>query len=468
MLLVRHPRTYPVERAYVLDVVLREFMGLEWEARAEERADAQITVPRASDDARIVIADCLFATPEPLWLTRGSLPERPLAHWSLDDETPLASTLITPDLPVVYGKRLAAGSFYEESGGEIQLGVDIFGSIFFQLTRYEEIAEPSRDAHDRFPAGASLAHAEGFLTRPLVNEYVEVLWTALRRLWPRLQRKRHTFEERLSHDVDWPLHAAVSPPRMAKSAIGDLVRRHDSGLALARLRAARAHRRGDPAGDPYNTFDFIMDLSERRGLRSAFYFMAGATNPAFDGTYSLEDPWIGKLIRQLHDRGHEIGLHPSYETFRDPDAIRAERDALVHACARLGVEQSEWGGRQHYLRWENPTTWSAWEQAGLTYDSSLGFSHDPGFRCGVCFEYPVFDLSARRRLMLRERPLVVMEMALFHDSAKSDRRGLETVEQLRDRCKLFGGDFTLLWHNSQLASRRERRLYASALTATTA
>jgi len=466
MLLVRHPRTYPVERAYVLDVVLREFMGLAWEARVEERTDAEITVPQVADGARLVIADRLFTTPEPLWLTRESLPERPLPRWSLDD-APLTPTLIAPDLPVIYGNRLPAGSFYEEQKGEIQLGVDIFGSIFFQLTRYEEIAVPARDEHDRFPADASLAHVEGFLTRPLVNEYIEVLWTALERLWPRLQRQRRTFKERLSHDVDWPLHTALSPPKMAKAAIGDLMHRRDRGLALARLRAVRARRRGDPAGDPYNTFDFIMDLSEQRGLRSAFYFMAGATNPAFDGTYSLDDPWIGKLIRHLHNRGHEVGLHPSYETFRDPDAIRAERDALMRSCARLGVEQSEWGGRQHYLRWENPTTWSAWEQAGLTYDSSLGFSHDPGFRCGVCWEYPVFDLSARRRLRLRERPLVVMEMSLFHDATMSDRRGLEVVDQLRRRCKLFGGEFTLLWHNSRLASQRERRLYTAALTATT-
>ncbi|MGO9249762.1 MAG: hypothetical protein ACLP7W_14445 [Solirubrobacteraceae bacterium] len=84
MLLVRHSATYPAERAYILDVVLREFMGLGWEARVEERADVEITMSQASDDARLVMADRLFATPEPLWLTEESLPERPLACWNLD------------------------------------------------------------------------------------------------------------------------------------------------------------------------------------------------------------------------------------------------------------------------------------------------------------------------------------------------------------------------------------------------
>jgi hypothetical protein len=467
MLLVRHPTSHAVERAYVLDVVLREFMGLEWEARVEERADVQITVPELSDGARLTVADGLFGTPGSLWLTRESLPDRPLARWALK-EAPIVPKLVEPDLPILYGKRLAEGSFYNEARGGIRLGLDIFGGIFFQLTRYEEIAQAGRDEHDRFPASASLAHAEGFLTRPLANEYMEVLWTAMERLWPRLERRRRMFKECPSHDVDWPVHAAVSVPKMAKAAIGDLVRRRDLGLALARLRAMHARRRDDPAADPYNTFDLIMDLSERSGLRSAFYFMAGVTNPGFDGTYSLDDPWIGQLIQHIHERGHEVGLHPSYETFRDPGAICAERDKLMRVCERLGVEQAEWGGRQHFLRWENPTTWRGWEQAGLAYDSSLGFSHDPGFRCGVCFEYPVFDLLARRRLRLRERPLVVMEMSLVDRPVTSEQAALETIGRLRERCRMFGGDFTLLWHNSRLASRLQQQLYAAALTGRTA
>ena len=468
VLLVRQPNTYPAERSYALDVVLGEFLGLTWEISPEARTDVEITLPELSAPGTITIADCLFATPEHQWLTGESMPIRPLARWDLDG-TSIAPTLVTSDLPIIYGTRLAGGTYYEEAADEIKLGVDIFGSVFFQLARYEEIVCPSRDAYDRFPAGATLAHGEGFLTRPLANEYVEVLWAAMARLWPRLNRRKRVFKESLSHDVDSPLYPTTSPPRVLKAALGDITRRRDHRLALARLRTLRDQPRGDHVGDPYNTFEFIMDLSEGQGLRSAFYFIAGTTNPSRDGTYSLDDPWIGRLIRRIHERGHEVGLHPSYESFRDPATIRSEHEALLQTCAQLGVgPQSVVGGRQHFLRWENPVTWRAWEQAGLAYDSSLGFPDDVGFRCGVCLDYPVFDLLARRPLRLVERPLVVMEKALFGERTTFDQDGLETIEQLRDRCKLFGGNFTLLWHNSRLASRRERRLYAAALRGKTA
>ena len=462
MLLVKHPDTYAPERRYILDVVLCEFLGLEWEGRAEPRADVEISVAEISDGQRLTVAEGLFRTPEHDWLSERSLPDRPLSSWTLERAT-INPTLVDPTLPVIYGDELANGSFCAETETGLALGVDIFGSIFFQLSRYEEIALQARDEHDRFSAGAALAIGEGFLTRPLVNEYVEVLWAALARLWPRLERRRREFSERLSHDVDWPLHRARSPLRVAKSVVGDLLYRRDSGLALTRLQGALAHLRGDPANDPYNTFDLLMDLSERRGLRSAFYFMAGNTDPRFDGTYSLEDPWIGGLMRRIHERGHELGLHPSYGSFRDASIVSAEHIALMRTCERLDIEQDEWGGRQHFLRWENAATWRAWEQAGLAYDSSLGFSEHRGFRCGTCLEYPVFDLLARERLRLRERPLVVMDIALLNDTVASEDEKLAAIEQLRSRCRLYGGEFTMLWHNSRLNTRRARSLYTAAL-----
>jgi hypothetical protein len=255
----------------------------------------------------------------------------------------------------------------------------------------------------------------------------------------------------------------LSVPAAGKAMLGDLVRRRDPGLVPTRVATLRAQRRRRPVEDPYNTFDFIMDQSEGQGLKSAFYFMSGRSDPRYDSTYSLQSNWVSALLARVHERGHEIGLHPSYGTFRDPARVHAEFNALLGACERLHISQITWGGRQHFLRWENPTTWRAWAQAGLDYDSSLGFSDAAGFRCGVCFEYPVFDLRERRALALRERPLIVMEMAVIDGGPSRDSEALATIALLRERCRRFGGEFTLLWHNSRLASPRERRLYAAAI-----
>ena len=150
--------------------------------------------------------------------------------------------------------------------------------------------------------------------------------------------------------------------------------------------------------------------------------MTRHTDPHFDGDYSIGDPWIRGLMREIAVRGHEVGLHPSYNTYRDEAGLRLERDLLLRACEEEELGQQRYGGRQHFLRWANPITWRLWDEAGLAYDSTLGFPDAVGFRCGSCYEFPVFDLEKRRALKLTERPLVVMESALLHYGPMPPRR----------------------------------------------
>lgn len=467
MLHIAHPPTYLPERAYIHDTILRHFLGLEFQAEVATRADVAITLAADRDGPRLTLPDTFFQTPESRWLTAASLPSPPLPR--LTPPAVLASGRSLPGgTPIIFGEPGRSGDVVVDNNA-ITLGADLFGGAFFMLSRYEEIARPEPDQHQRFPATASLAYRDGFLDRPVVNEYIELLWSCLARLWPRLARRPRTGRVLVSHDVDWPVVTrGRSLAQVARAAAGDLVRRRDPELGFHRLRSWVEVRAGRWDRDAGNTFDFMMRENERHGLQGAFYFIAGHTAGSLDGVYSLDDPWIQALMRRLADRGHEIGLHPSYHTYRDPAATRAEFDQLRRVCARLGIEQSAWGGRQHYLRWQNPETWQNWSDAGLTYDSSLGFADEAGFRGGVCYEYPVFNLHTRRRLPLRERPLIVMDATLIGDS---DRPGgslslpdaVARIGELRERCAIFDGDFTLLWHNTWLLQRRQRAAFRSAL-----
>jgi hypothetical protein len=422
----------------------------------------ELTIADASDGRTVRLVDVLFATDDSSWLSPRSLPMTPLDSWSVDG---VDAVLTSAALPVLYGRRLAGGSFLEVSENGIELGIDIFGSAFFMLTRYEELVKTERDRHERFPADAALAVREGFVDRPIVNEYAELLWWTLSRLWPGLERRPRSFRQVLSHDVDVPLCPTPGLRLLARRTGGDLLRRRDPVLAARRLRASLAAGRRSPERDVCNTFDFIMDRSERLGLRSAFFFIAGTSDPRFDGEYSLDHPWLRLLLRRIHARGHEIGLHPSYATYCDPERTASELERLRAICGHEGVRQEAWGSRQHYLRFEAPTTWRHLDAAGIAYDSTLTFPEQPGFRCGVCFEYPVFDVTQRRRLDVRERPLIVMEVSLLQYQLLVYEDALARIVELKRTCRRFGGDFTLLWHNDHLVSRAERRLYGEALEA---
>ena len=178
----------------------------------------------------------------------------------------------------------------------------------------------------------------------------------LSRDWPRLERRDRTFRMLPSHDVDIPYCPSGALAGRVRRAAGDIVKRKDPSLAMRRLK-------GDT--DLCDTFDFLMDASERNGVRSTFFFLAGRDqeNRVGDG-YSLDDPQIRSLLRRIHARGHEIGLHGSYASHDEPARLSAELAELQRACSSEGIEQSDWGGRQHFLRW-SASIWDAYEEAGL-------------------------------------------------------------------------------------------------------
>jgi hypothetical protein len=456
-LIVRHPPGLEGERRYACDVVLRDWLGLDCALEVANRPDVHITAAGDPSERALHLSDVFFPRAAKAWLRPTSLPSVPLETRPVDSGGHGASSV-----PVLFGESSSNGDDSPPNGHRARLAIDIFGSIFFLLTRYEEVVSKARDHDDRFPASASLSHRLGILERPLANEYLEILWTSLQRLWPGLRRRHRAYVVALSHDVDVPFAVPGRTwPTVLRSAAADLVLRRAPDLAIRRVRAKWARRDRSLRLDPNNTFAFIMATSERHGLQSTFFFKAGMSDLRFDTPYSLDAPPVARLLSEIHVRDHEIGLHPSYDTYNDGVRLRTEFDNLLRAAERLSIRQQAWGGRQHYLRFAAPETWRHYASAGLSYDATLAHADQPGFRCGTCYDFPVYDLEQRRPLPLRERPLTVMEYTLLGRKYL----GLEPaaarvrITSLADVCRRFAGTFSLLWHNNLLITRAEQRLY---------
>jgi uncharacterized protein DUF7033 len=456
-LVVQAPVAYEPERRYVLDVILSDWLGLEWTLRPSDGGEVRIALAEDPAGPAVVVPDVLLATPSADWLTAASLPALPLVE-GLDAGG--------RSLPVLYGSAAPGAALVAHGPEGARLAVDVLGSAFFMLTRYEELVLPDRDRLGRFPAAASIATRAGFLGQPLVDAYVELLWSALERVWPRLRRRPRAFEVLVSHDVDDPLATLDhGVPAIARQFAGDLVRRRD--LRLLRRRAASLR---DRRLDPHNTFELLMEVSERHGLRSAFNFLSHRdARPRERGAYLFEHPWVRALIGRVARRGHEVGFHPSLATYRDAARTREELGRLQRVAEAEGVRQERWGGRQHYLRWANPITWRNWEAAGLSYDSTLGYTERVGFRTGTCHAYQVFDLRERRPLRLRERPFQVMDVTLLTAMALAHDDALAAVLEIAAQCRRHRGSLGILWHNSGLLrTEGEQRWYASLIEAVSA
>ncbi|WP_214365432.1 polysaccharide deacetylase family protein [Pseudonocardia sp. H11422] len=465
-LVVEAPIGYEAERRYIFDVVLSDWLGLDWRLQQRERPDIRISLPEVPGERCVVLPDVLFGADPRDWLTAASLPSAGLRRVPVG--VPGAVSDTDRKLPVIYGARSPSPARLVSSGPQgARLAVDVFGSAFFMLTRYEEVVLPHRDAYDRFPAASSLAAQEGFLTFPIVDAYVEILWAALVRVWPRLRRRHRDFAVLLTHDVDDPLATlGRGPAQVARQFAADLALRRDLDLTRRRVRALAAARRGDHDPDPHNTFDLLMEVSERNGIRSAFYFQAqNGVDLHAGATYPLDHPWIRRLLGVIHRRDHEVGYHAGFGTYLDAGRTRSEFDHLRAVAEASGVRQESWGGRQHYLQWATPVTWLNWCTAGLAYDCTVAYADAVGFRTGTCHEYRVFDLLERRPVQLRERPFQIMDVTLSGYMSLTPDAATAAIMDIAAQCRRFRGSLGILWHNDSLRTAQDKRWYESVVGA---
>ena len=341
---------------------------------------------------------------------------------------------------------------------------DILGLTYWMLARIEEIGRTDLDAHERFPATSSHAYRHGYLERPVVDEWLHVLGQVIQRQWPSVKLKQHKSVTVVSCDVDSPFAHNGSFKLMMRRVAGDVLKRRSISASVSTVVGSWYTRRGDHRRDPhYEGLRFIMDVNENAGRSVAFYFIPENTDPRLDNRVSLDDRRMRSLLSEIHSRGHEIGVHPGYNTYIYPDALAKSVSTLRRVLDEEAIDQPLLGGRQHYLRWQTPTTARLWEESGLDYDTTLSYADMPGFRCGTCFEYQMFDPVEGRALTLRQRPLILMECSVIAQRylglGYSDA-ALNVMKTYRDTCTRVGGQFGLLWHNSHLGAEDDRRFYS--------
>jgi len=389
------------EREYILNILFSEFLGLEYNLEIGSK-DYDITLENGK---KLIIEDTFFNKyPKDLeYLKLENIPNK-----------------------------------IEE--------LDIFSASFFMLTRWEEYVNRDRDNHNRFPAYESLAFKEGFLDRPIVNEYLEELKAMLLDIDESLVFKKREYKLILTHDVDSTLKYRTIQDGV-KEIVGDIVKRKDLKKAFENI-MLKIKVMLKLEKDPYDTFDFLMDISEDIGVKSYFFFMGKGVSK-FDNMYSSNDKFLINLVNKIKKRGHHIGIHATYNAYNDFEQFKKEKDEL-----EKNLNLKVLYGREHFLRFEVPTTWQVWEDNAMSWDSTLCYADREGFRCGVCYEYSLFNILSRKKLNLKERPLIVMEgsFATYQEDIEPNEMEKKIV-YLMNQVKKYNGEFVFLWHNSSFNTK---------------
>lgn len=411
MISIRIPNNNIEERSYAVSSVF-EIIGVNYNLLIDSDITNYIL---EVEDCELIICDLFFSThkEQRSYLSIDNIPQKVSYVRN--------NFIIESDLPVIYGTDELL-----LSKKRIKCGIDVFASVFFMLTRWEETVLNKKDSHGRFPASYSLALKAGFIERPVVNEYCEMLWNMLKFLGCQDKRNNEGFSIRFTHDID--VFRKSSLKEMMKSIIRfkSIKNVIDTFIGFISFKY-----------DVYNLYDYFMDKSERCNTKSHFYFMSDNTN------HFLQSKKFHKTIRRICGRGHYIGFHPGYNTYRDCEKW-GEQLHKLESVSKMKIRE----GRQHVLQIVLPETIRIWEKYGMECDSTLCYAEKSGFRCGTGNSFFLFDVLGSKQLSLKEMPLIIMDVTLKRYECLPLVEAKMKIKTLIETSRKYDMPITLLFHNS--------------------
>ncbi len=252
----------------------------------------------------------------------------------------------------------------------------------------------------------------------------------------------------LTHDVDAVRKTLAI--RLKQTAVHLLHSAHNLSEGQGRKskqNISKAKRFLFSQGD-YWCFDKIMEMEKQYGMRSHFNFYGGPGGAArsfkeqvFDPAYNVLNPRIKNMLRELNGGGWKIGLHPAFDSWKEPKKLRLEKEQLEDS---LGCEVEIC--RQHWLRFGWEDTWQAQASAGFKLDTTLGFNDRPGFRNGMALKFNPWDSQQRKPMDFSAIPMVLMDSQLFDHKYINDEDHNKIIKHWLDEVILACGTATIIWH----------------------
>lgn len=311
--------------------------------------------------------------------------------------------------------------------------VDPVASVFYHLVRYEEYINERKDEYGRFPFLVSNM-PEKWVTMAMCDRWAEAILKFLELDHP----KEGGVTIVPTFDIDNTYaYKLKGGKRKFLSILKDLLR-----LDFDRMKERRDVLSGKMS-DPYDTFSIIRSIHQRFPTTKVFWLIGKWGKK--DRNISVKNTEHRALIQSIVDDGIDVGLHPSFGSFLKKEVIRSEKTELEAVCRKVITNS-----RQHFLRFQIPTTFADLNEVGFHHEYSMGYAERAGFRAGTARAHRWFDLSRNKVTALVIHPFVYMDGTLREYMKLSVEEGKELIQELFDEVSVYGGDFIFIWHNETI------------------
>ena len=417
------------ERRYVISVLFNELLGCGLEEDDVRFDDSSKDYHIQAGEMEIVVEDHFFNEyPDALsYLEASHIPDHLVFLHARGLE-----------IPIIYGRDK-----YVEEQGRITIGLDLFASSFFMLTRWEE-SLLGREEKGDCDENELFAVKMGIYQRPIVHEYEELLRILLSEAGIPLKERKYVVM--LSHDVDGFLTPSFS--KIVKDCIKQTIHGAPKNKILnLTWREEIKYKKAFPSS--FSQFELYTRLSERYNIPEWFYFKVCAPGEV-ESTYtynSVQTVDIVNRLKGMHNSRMVMGYHPSQSTIGNDAQWDVESKRIESLLGFVPLI-----GRNHHLLY-NYAMLRNWESMarrtsmGFLDISNSVFHNKIGFRSGIGVGYTLFDIYQRRPMQLKEHPCQIMDTVIrYHMKSNTPEEIWEEIKTVVAYAKKFRCELILTWH----------------------
>jgi hypothetical protein len=200
--------------------------------------------------------------------------------------------------------------------------------------------------------------------------------------------------------------------------------------------------------DPFDTFQFIVELHKKQNIKCVFFILLG--------DYGLNDKNIPSnnknfrsVIKHLADYAR-IGIHPSYGSNTKEGQLKKEIGRLTEILHREVVHS-----RQHFLKLNLPQTYNRLIEEDIEHDYTMGYASLTGFRASICSPFPWYNLEDEMITKLVLHPFAFMEGTFKFYQTKTKSQIMEEIHHYIHAVKAVKGELISIWHNDALSDLKE-------------
>jgi hypothetical protein len=272
-------------------------------------------------------------------------------------------------------------AYFFKTSQQSDIPFDIFSASFYLLSRYEEYLPHVKNELGDFPFEESVGYKHNFLEKPVINIWMNVFYKVL----------NSKFDQLDSLNLKPGINLIIGIEKAFKYR-GYGISRSLTGFItdIFRLKFREVFSRIKtwfvPGNDPYDVYDFLVNLKKNVPVEMLFMFQLGDYS-IYTKNISYRKTLYKRLIKSMGDYS-EIGLMVSHEAIDDSEVLSKEikrfENIANHELKSVLIMDRSINFPKYYVNLENTT---------IKKDFSMGYHNAIGFRTGTFSSHLFYDLN---------------------------------------------------------------------------